>query len=180
MRDFGINFFQLKRKSELLLLIYNKKQLNFMSQIREEFYEAINKTNVQKPKEVIKKFRPESKPSVEEQIQNILNESELAILDCEVIVNNQPLIDWLYEVTKKDNKTLELEKRVNQELEIINRLRDEARQKYNRLNRINEFTSFNPSAAASSAAAGSGGGSIRINVTSNSYVVDGYVDNYIV
>jgi hypothetical protein len=152
-----------------------------MSQIRREFYEAINKANVQKPKQVIKKFKPESKPSIEDQIQNILNESDSAILDCEVTINNQPLIDWLYEVTKKDTKTLELEKRVNQELEIINKLRDEARKKYNKLNRLNEFTAFNPSAAASSAAAGAGaGGRIRISVTSNSYVVDDYVESYIV
>lgn len=157
-----------------------------MSEIRKEFYEAINRANLQKPKKTIKKFSVKESISVEEQIKNILNESELAIIKDEVIINNQPLVEYLFNLTKKDEETLELEKRINQELEILNKLRDEARAKYNRLNRMNEFTSFSPSAAASSSAAGAGAGSgggqiiITTDPSTNSYVVDNYIDNYLV
>jgi hypothetical protein len=68
-----------------------------MSNIRREFYDAINKANVQKPKKVIKKFSPKEELTLEKQIQNILNESDSAIIDCRVTINNQPLIDYLYE-----------------------------------------------------------------------------------
>jgi hypothetical protein len=75
---------------------------------------------------------------------------------------------------------MELEARINQELEILNKLREEARKKYNQFNRIHEFTTFNPSAAA--AASSSAGGHLRISVdpTTNTYVVDGYVEDYLV
>jgi hypothetical protein len=155
-----------------------------MSNIRREFYDAINKANVQKPKKVIKKFSPKEELTLEKQIQNILNESDSAIIDCRVTINNQPLIDYLYEMTKKDEKTLELEARINQELEILNKLRDEARRKYNQFNRIHEYTAFSPSAAAAaSSAAGAGAGGhliISVDPTTNSYVVDGYVEDYLV
>jgi hypothetical protein len=153
-----------------------------MSNIRKDFYDAINKANVQKPKKVIKKFSPKEELTLEKQIQNIIDNSDSAIIDCTITINNQPLIDYLYEMTKKDEKTMELEARINQELEILNKLRDEARKKYNQFNRIHEFTAFNPSAAASSAAAGSGGGHLIISVdpTTNTYVVDGYVEDYLV
>jgi hypothetical protein len=47
---------------------------------------------------------------------------------------------------------------------------------------MHEYTAFNPSAAAAaSSAAGAGaGGHITISVTSNTYVVDDYVENYLV
>jgi hypothetical protein len=160
-----------------------------MSDIRKEFYEAINKSNLQKPKKTIKKFAVRESISVEDQIKNILNESELAIIKDEVIINNQPLVDYLYNLTKKDEETLELEKRINQELEILNKLRDEARSKYNRFNRMNEVSTINTSAAAaSSSAAGAGAGSgaggggriiIKTDPSTNSYVVDNYIDNYL-
>jgi phosphomevalonate kinase len=152
-----------------------------MSNIRREFYDAINKANVQKPKKTIKKFSPKVELTLEKQIQNILNESDSAILDCKVTINNQSLIDYLYEMTKKDTETIELEKMINQELETINKLRDEARRKYRELNRMNEFTAYNPSAASSSAAGAGGGGTIFITKdnTTNSYVVDGYVEDYL-
>ena len=156
-----------------------------MSNIRREFYEAVNKANVQKPKKVIKKFSPKEELTLEKQIQNILNESDSAIIDCRVTINNQPLIDYLYEMTKKDEKTLELEARINQELEILNKLRDETRRNYNQFNRIHEYTAFNPSAAsaAASSAAGAGAGGhliISVDPTTNTYVVDGYVEDYLV
>ena len=44
-----------------------------MSNIRREFYEAVNKANVQKPKKVIKKFSPKEELTLEKQIQNILD-----------------------------------------------------------------------------------------------------------
>lgn len=156
-----------------------------MSDIRRDFYEAINKANIQKPKKVVKKNLIKETVSIKEQIQNIIDNCDSAIIDCTVTINNQPLIDYLYEITKKDEKTLELEAKINQELEILNKLRDEARKKYNRFNRMNE-TSFNPSAAAaSSAAAGAGAGAggrliISLDPTTNSYVVDGYVEDYLV
>jgi galactokinase/mevalonate kinase-like predicted kinase len=106
-----------------------------------------------------------------------------------VIINNQPLVDYLYNLTIKDEETLELEKRINQELEILNKLRDEARSKYNRFNRMNEVSTINTSAAAaSSSAAGAGAGSgaggggriiIKTDPSTNSYVVDNYIDNYL-
>ena len=154
-----------------------------MLDIRREFYEAINRSNLQKPKKNIKKFLQKEVLTLEKQIQNIIDNSDSAIIDCSVTINNQSLVDYLYEMTKKDSDALEIERRINEELEIINKLRDEARKKYNRLNRMNEYTSFNPSAAAaaSSAAAGAGaGGHIKISVTSNTYVVDDYVENYLV
>jgi hypothetical protein len=152
-----------------------------MSNIRKEFYDAINKSNVQKPKKTIKKFSPKKEFNLEDQIANILENSDSAILDCQIIINNQPLIDYLYEMTKKDTETIELETMINKELETINKLRDEARRKYNLLNRMNEFTSFNPSAASSAAAGAGGGGTIFITKdnTTNSYVVDGYVEDYL-
>ena len=152
-----------------------------MSNIRREFYDAINKANVQKPKKTIKKFSPKVELTLEKQIQNILNESDSAILDCKVTINNQSLIDYLYEMTKKDTETIELEKMINQELETINKLRDEARRKYRELNRMNEFTAYNPSAASSAAAGAGGGGTIFITKdhTTHSYVVDGYVEDYL-
>jgi hypothetical protein len=151
-----------------------------MSNIRKDFYDAINKANVQKPKKVIKKFSPKEELTLEKQIQNIIDNSNSAIIDCTITINNQPLIDYLYEMTKKDEKTMELEARINQELEILNKLREEARKKYNQFNRIHEFTAFNPSAAA--AASSSAGGHLRISVdpTTNTYVVDGYVEDYLV
>ena len=153
-----------------------------MSNIIKYFYDAINKANVQKPKKVIKKFSPKEELTLEKQIQNIIDNSDSAIIDCTITINNQPLIDYLYEMTKKDEKTIELEARINQELEILNKLREEARKKYNQFNRIHEFTAFNPSAASSNASAGSGGGHLRISVdpTTNTYVVDGYVEDYLV
>jgi hypothetical protein len=155
-----------------------------MSDIRKEFYEAINRSNLQKPKKTIKKFLQKEVLTLEKQIQNIIDNSDSAIIDCSVTINNQSLIDYLYEMTKKDSNALEIERKINEELEIINRLRDEARKKYNRLSRMNEYTSFSPSAAASSSAAGagSGGGQIFITVdpSTNSYVVDNYIDNYLV
>lgn len=157
-----------------------------MSDIRKEFYEAINRSNLQKPKKTIKKFLQKEVLTLEKQIQNIIDNSDSAIIDCSVTINNQSLIDYLYEMTKKDSNALEIERKINEELEIINRLRDEARKKYNRLNRINEFTSFSPSAAASSSAAGAGAGSgggqifITVDPSTNSYVVDNYIDNYLV
>jgi len=152
-----------------------------MSDIRREFYEAINKANNQKPKKIVKKVKLEEHISIEAQIQNILNESNSAVLNCEVIINNQPLIDWLYELTKKDQETIELEKRINQELEILNKLREEARRKYRLFNSMNEFITFNPSAAAAASSA-AGGGKLKINVdpSTNTYVVDDYVDDYLV
>jgi len=152
-----------------------------MSDIRREFYEAINKANLQKPKKAVKKSIIKESVSIKEQIQNIIDNSDSAIIDCRITINNQSLIDYLYEMTKKYEKTLELESRINQELEILNKLRDEARRKYRELNRMNEFTAFNPS-AASSAAAGAGGGRIFITTdnTTNSYVVDSYVEDYLV
>ena len=153
-----------------------------MLDIRREFYEAINRSNLQKPKKNIKKFLQKEVLTLEKQIQNIIDNSDSAIIDCSVTINNQSLVDYLYEMTKKDSDALEIERRINEELEIINKLRDEARKKYNRLNRMNEYTSFNPSAAAAaSSAAGAGaGGHIKISVTSNTYVVDDYVENYLV
>jgi type II secretory pathway component GspD/PulD (secretin) len=153
-----------------------------MSNIRREFYDAINKANIQKPKKTIKKFSPKEELTLEKQIQNIIDNSDSAIIDCNVTINNQSLVDYLYEMTKKDTETLELERKVLKELEIINKLRDEARKKYNLLNRMNEFTSFNPSAASSAAAGAGGGGRLTISVdpTTNSYVVDGYVEDYLV
>lgn len=156
-----------------------------MSNIRREFYDAINKTNVQKPKKVIKKFSPKEELTLEKQIQNIIDNSDSAIIDCRVTINNQPLIDYLYEMTKKDEKTLELEARINQELEILNKLRDEARKKYNQFNRIHEYTAFSPSAAAASSAAGAGAGAgghliVSVDPSTNTYVVDNYIDNYLV
>lgn len=154
-----------------------------MLDIRREFYEAINRSNLQKPKKNIKKFLQKEVLTLEKQIQNIIDNSDSAIIDCSVTINNQSLVDYLYEMTKKDSDALEIERKINEELEIINKLRDEARKKYNRLNRMNEYTSFNPSAAAaaSSSAAGAGaGGHIKISVTSNTYVVDDYVENYLV
>ena len=161
-----------------------------MSDIRREFYEAINKANVQKPKKAVKKSIIKESVSIKEQIQNIIGNCDSAIIDCRITINNQPLVDYLYEMTKKDEKSLELERKINKELEIINKLRDEARKKYNRFNRMNEFSSFNPSAAAAAASssaagagagAGGGGGSLRISVdpTTNSYVVDSYVEDYL-
>jgi len=153
-----------------------------MSNIRREFYDAINKANIQKPKKTIKKFSPKEELTLEKQIQNIIDNSDSAIIDCNVTINNQSLVDYLYEMTKKDTETLELERKVLKELEIINKFRDEARKKYNLLNRMNEFTSFNPSAASSAAAGAGGGGRLTISVdpTTNSYVVDGYVEDYLV
>ena len=154
-----------------------------MSNIRREFYDAINKANVQKPKKNIKKFSLKEEFNLESQIASILETSDSAVLDCQVVINNQSLIDYLYEMTKKDEETLELEKIINHELEILNKLRDEARRKYREFNKMNEFTSFNPSAASSAAAgAGAGGGGtifITIDNTTNSYVVDGYVEDYL-
>lgn len=152
-----------------------------MSDIRREFYEAINKANLQKPKKAVKKSIIKESVSIKEQIQNIIDNSDSAIIDCRITINNQSLIDYLYEMTKKCEKTLDLESRISQELEILNKLRDEARIKYRELNRMNEFTAFNPS-AASSAAAGAGGGRIFITTdnTTNSYVVDSYVEDYLV
>ena len=146
-----------------------------MSDIRREFYEAINKANLQKPKKAVKKSIIKESVSIKEQIQNIIDNSDSAIIDCRITINNQSLIDYLYEMTKKCEKTLDLES------EILNKLRDEARIKYRELNRMNEFTAFNPS-AASSAAAGAGGGRIFITTdnTTNSYVVDSYVEDYLV
>jgi hypothetical protein len=151
-----------------------------MSDIRKEFYEAINKANVQKPKKAVKKSIIKESVSIKEQIQNIIDNSDSTIIDCRVTINNQSLIDYLYEMTKKDEKTLELEARINQELEILNKLRDEARRKYRELNRMNEFTSFNTS-SSSAASGGAGGGRISITKdnTTNSYVVDGYVEDYL-
>ena len=108
-----------------------------MSDIRREFYEAINKANLQKPKKAVKKSIIKESVSIKEQIQNIIDNSDSAIIDCRITINNQSLIDYLYEMTKKDSNALEIERKINEELEIINRLRDEARKKYNRLNRIN-------------------------------------------
>ena len=152
-----------------------------MSDIRREFYEAINKANLQKPKKAVKKSIIKESVSIKEQIQNIIDNSDSAIIDCRITINNQSLIDYLYEMTKKCEKTLDLESRISQELEILNKLRDEARIKYRELNRMNEFIAFNPS-AASSAAAGAGGGRIFITTdnTTNSYVVDSYVEDYLV
>ena len=152
-----------------------------MSDIRREFYEAINKANLQKPKKAVKKSIIKESVSIKEQIQNIIDNSDSAIIDCRITINNQSLIDYLYEMTKKCEKTLDLGSRISQELEILNKLRDEARIKYRELNRMNEFTAFNPS-AASSAAAGAGGGRIFITTdnTTNSYVVDSYVEDYLV
>jgi hypothetical protein len=151
-----------------------------MPDIRKEFYEAINKANVQKPKKAVKKSIIKESVSIKEQIQNIIDNSDSTIIDCRVTINNQSLIDYLYEMTKKDEKTLELEARINQELEILNKLRDEARRKYRELNRMNEFTSFNTS-SSSAASGGAGGGRISITKdnTTNSYVVDGYVEDYL-
>ena len=151
-----------------------------MSDIRREFYEAINKANLQKPKKAVKKSIIKESVSIKEQIQNIIDNSDSAIIDCRITINNQSLIDYLYEMTKKCEKTLDLESRISQELEILNKLRDEARIKYRELNRMNEFIAFNPS-AASSAAAGAGGGRIFITTdnTTNSYVVDSYVEDYL-
>ena len=152
-----------------------------MSDIRREFYEAINKANLQKPKKAVKKSIIKESVSIKEQIQNIIDNSDSAIIDCRITINNQSLIDYLYEMTKKCEKTLDLESRISQELEILNKLRDEARIKYRELNRMNEFIAFNPS-AASSAAAGAGGGRIFITTdnTTTSYVVDSYVEDYLV
>lgn len=159
-----------------------------MSSIRKDFYDAINKTNVQKPKKSIKKYKPKEELTLENQIKNIIDNSDSAIINYSVTINNQSLVDYLYEMTKKDTETLEIERRVLEEIEIINKLRDEARKKYNLLNKMNELNSLNTSSAASSAAAGAGagagagGGRIRISVdpSTNTYVVDDYVDNYLV
>jgi len=152
-----------------------------MSNIRREFYDAINKANVQKPKKTIKKFSLKEEFNLESQIANILETSDSAVLDCQVVINNQSLIDYLYEMTKKDEETLELEKIINHELEILNKLRDEARRKYRDFNKMNEFIAFNPSAASSAAAGAGGGGTIFITKdnTTNLYVVDGYVEDYL-
>ena len=149
-----------------------------MSDIRREFYDAINRANNTPTKKTPVKKPILEKVSVEEQIQQIINESKLAVTKIEITVNNQSLVDYLYEMTKKSQDQLELERKINEEIETINKLREEARKKYNRFNRINEFSSFNPS---SSSSVGSGGGRLIISVdsTTNSYVVDDYVENYL-
>lgn len=155
-----------------------------MSDIRASFYEAINKANTQKPKPKAKKSPLVEKVSIEQQIQNILNESNSAVIKDKVVINNQPLIDWLFEITKLTDKEIDLKEKINEEIRIINELREKARREYRLRNKMLEFTAFNPTAAAaaSSSAAGAGGGTIFITVdpTTNTYVVDDYVENYIV
>lgn len=157
-----------------------------MSDIRTSFYEAINKANNQRPKQRQKKTPLVEKISIEQQIQNIINESNHAVIKDTIIINNQPLVDWIYQLTKLTTEEVEMRNKIDKELNLINKLRDEARKKYNRLNRVNEFTAFSPSAAASSssagAGAGAGGGKIFITVdpSTNTYVVDDYIDNYLV
>lgn len=149
-----------------------------MSDIRREFYDAINRANNTPTKKTTVKKPILEKVSIEEKIQQIINESKLAVTKIEITVNNQSLVDYLYEMTKKSQDQLELEKKINEEIETINKLRDEARKKYNRLNRMNELSSFNPSSPSS---VGAGGGRliIRVDSTTNSYVVDDYVENYL-
>ena len=148
-----------------------------MSDIRKEFYESINKANSEKPKKAPRKERVVEKVSIEEQIRMILNESQLAASKIEVVVNNEPLIDYLYGMTKKSDEQLAVEKKINEEVEKINKLREEARKKWNLLNKKNEAVNFTPS--SSSSAAGGGRISISVDTTSNSYVVDDYVENYL-
>ena len=116
-----------------------------MSDIRREFYEAINKANLQKPKKAVKKSIIKESVSIKEQIQNIIDNSDSAIIDCRITINNQSLIDYLYEMTKKCEKTLDLESRISQELEILNKLRDEARIKYRELRKDETFDKIDES-----------------------------------
>lgn len=155
-----------------------------MSDIRSSFYEAINKANTQKPKPRPKKVRPVEKISLEEQVNLILNESYSALIDTSIVINNQPLIDWLWEKTKLDEKEQLRNQKIEKELKLINDLREVARKEWRNRMRMLEFTAFNPSAAAAAASssAGAGGGRLVITVdpSTNTYVVDDYVDNYLV
>ena len=148
--------------------------------MRTSFYEAINKANNQKPKvNKVRKFTIEDKPSIEEQIQQIMHES--AIINDTKIINNSDLVNWLYDATKKSEKQIQLEKKLLEEEKELNKLRDEARKKYNDFNRLHE-RAFLPSSSSNAAAgAGAGGGGRLIqDDTENTYVVNGYVQNYVV
>lgn len=145
-----------------------------MSEIRASFYEAINKANTQKPKvNKVRKFSYNEAPSIEEQIKSVINES--AVIAEPEPIDNTTVVEWMYNSTK--GMLTEAELRELKTIEEINKLRAEARKDYNLLNRMNE-RAFLPSSAASSAA-GSGGGKVQDD-TENTYVENGYVQNYVV
>ena len=161
----------------------------FMSDIRREFYDAVNESNKPKAKKIVSKPVEKKITPIEEQIAKIIAESNSAIIDMTVTVDNMPLVEWLYEMTKRDQEELDIEKIVNEELEKINKLREEARREYRQRNKMLEAIAPASAAAASSSAAagaagagagaGAGGSSIIIRLTRNGYVVDDYVEDYL-
>jgi hypothetical protein len=147
-----------------------------MSEIRASFYEAINKANTQKPKvNKVRRFSYNETPSIEEQIKSVINES--AVIAEPEPIDNTTVVEWMYNSTK--DMLTESELKELKVIEEINKLRDEARKEYNLLNRMNERI-FVPSAANAAAGAGSGGGRRNEDDTENTYVENGYVQNYVV
>lgn len=150
-----------------------------MSEIRLEFYQAVNKANYYKPKKKEVKVVKEN-ISVEEQIAFLLKESESAVVVDEVEIQNEQVVDWFTNLYKKDEKTLLKEKETEKFWREIEEKRELARKEWRNLQRMQEKASnsrggatFNPSAAASSSAAGAGGSG---NKVISNYYVQGYID----
>ena len=148
-----------------------------MSEIRSSFYEAINKANTQKPKvNKVRKFSYNEAPSIEEQIKSVINES--AIIAEPEPVDNTTVVEWMFNSTK--GMMTESELKELETIEEINRLRIEARKEYNRLNRMNERAFLPTSSSTAAAGAGAGGSRRTEDDTENTYVENGYVQNYVV
>lgn len=150
-----------------------------MSEIRLEFYNAVNKANHFKPKKKKTRIIKET-ISIEDQIYLLLKESESAVIVEEVEINNERLVEWVNDIYKKDEKTLLKEKEIEKFWIEIEEKREIARKEWRNLQRMQEKASnsrggatFNPSAAASSSAAGAGGSG---NKVISNYYVQGYID----
>lgn len=146
-----------------------------MTDLRMEFYKAINKANTQKPKQVVKKFSSVKETvSYEDQIKNALKESSCVSVE-EKQTDNQSLVDWLYNQTKKLEGYIPKNELTEEEIKL-NEIRAKARAEYRNMMRMMERVA--PVSAASAAAGAGAGGRGAVNPSTNQYVEDEYIDNY--
>jgi hypothetical protein len=140
--------------------------------LRTEFYTSINKPT-RKEENPKKKSSWENPLSFEEQIL-LASKGESALIKEELTFDNSQQVEMMLKLSEKEkNKNNAIEK----EIDEINQLRAEARKKY-----LKDFAQLEKIhlLSSSSTAAGGGSGGRRIDPSMNSYVVDGYIDDYVV
>lgn len=147
-----------------------------MSNLRLDFYEAINKANTYTPKPKEKRAVRREMASIEDQIATLINESDSAVVVEEIQIDNDAVVEWVHNIYRKDEATIRRERELMEAERKTEEAREQARKEWRLRNKLLEKVAragaTTPS--TSSSAAGAGGSGNRQTVSL--YVETGYVD----